>query len=160
VWFTEVCLWKQRPEPWWEHHPGLMALYPLCDHNQKTAQAVARAAEAIRHREMDVLRRAELLATLGIFTRLVDRELDVLSIIGREAMHESTLVQEFVLEGEQIRGRKAVLQVLALRFGEEETKEFKEALERITDLGRLEELLKQAIQARRLSQFRKAIATS
>jgi hypothetical protein len=53
VWFTEVCLWKEKPEPWWEQHPGLMALYPLCDHGQETAQAVVRAAETIRHREMD-----------------------------------------------------------------------------------------------------------
>jgi hypothetical protein len=137
-----------------------MALYPLCDHDQETAQAVARAAEAIRHREMDGLRRAELLTTLGVFTRLVDRELDVLSILGREAMHESTFIQEFVLEGEQIRARKWLLQVLGLRFGEDKAKEFKEALERITDLGRLDELHKLAIQARRLSQFRKAITPS
>jgi hypothetical protein len=73
-------------------------------------------------------------------------------------MHESTFIQEFVLEGEQIGARKAVLQALALRFGEEETGEFREALERITDLDRLKELHKLAIQARRLSKFRKAIA--
>jgi hypothetical protein len=40
---------------------------------------------------MDSLRRAELLTTLGIFGRLVDRELDILSIIRREEMHESSL---------------------------------------------------------------------
>ena len=51
---------------------------------------------------MDSLRRAELLTTLGIFGRLVDRELDVLSIIRREEMHESSFAQEFVLEGRQI----------------------------------------------------------
>ena len=37
VCFTEVCLWKQKPEPWWEHHPGLLALYPLCDHDRPSA---------------------------------------------------------------------------------------------------------------------------
>jgi hypothetical protein len=75
-------------------------------------------------------------------------------------MHESSLALEFVLEGEQKGARKSVLQVLTLRFelGEDEAKELKEALERITDLDRLRELHKLAILARRLSQFRKALA--
>jgi hypothetical protein len=32
LWFKEVCLWKLKPEAWWEDVPGLMALYPLCRH--------------------------------------------------------------------------------------------------------------------------------
>jgi hypothetical protein len=160
VWFTEVCLRKQKPEAWWEYHPGLMALSPLCDHGQSTAQAVTHAAEAIRRRELDRLRRAELLTTLGIFGRLMDKELDVLSIIRREEMHESTLAQEFVQEGEQIRARKDILQVVAVRFGEEKTKDLAEALEHVTDLDRLAELHKQAVKTRRLSQFRKAITNA
>jgi hypothetical protein len=83
-----------------------------------------------------------------------------LSIIRREEMHESSLAQEFVLEGDQIRARKAVLQLLKLRFGEEQSKEFTQTLEQITDLGRLEELLSQAYHARRLSQIRKAISAT
>lgn len=160
IWFTEICLWKQQPEPWWNYHPGLMALYPLCDHKQTTATAVTNAADAIRRREMDSLRRAELLTTLGIFGRLVDKELDVLSIIRREEMHESSLAQEFVLEGEQIRARKDVRKVLLLRFGEEAAGEFTEALEHIADLDLLDNLHELAIRARRLSQFRKAISPS
>jgi hypothetical protein len=160
VWFKEICLWKQKPQPWWQYHPGLMALYPLCDHAQTSADAVAVAAEAIRHREMDSLRRAELLATLGIMGKLVDRGLDVLSIIRREEMVDASLFPEFVLEGEQIRARKAVLQVLAVRFGEKKAKEFAESLERITDLARLEELLKLATVAPRLREFRKVISPS
>jgi hypothetical protein len=67
---------------------------------------------------------------------------------------------EFVLEGEQKQARKSVLRVLALRFGlgEDEAKELKGALEHITDLDRLRELHALSIQARRLSQFRKALA--
>jgi hypothetical protein len=158
VWFTELCLWKQQPEPWWQYHPGLMALYPLCDHKQTTARALAHAADAIRNREMDSLRRAELLTTLGIFGRLVDKELDVLSIIRREEMHESSLAQEFVLEGTQIGIRQSVLEALTVRFGEERATEFTEALGRITNLDRLKDLLKLAIQARRISQFRRALS--
>jgi hypothetical protein len=90
----------------------------------------------------------------------VDRELDVLSIIRREEMHESTFAQELVLEGEQARARKFVLRALEVRFGEEQASEFAEALGRITDLTRLDELHTLAIRARRLSQFRKALALS
>jgi hypothetical protein len=72
-------------------------------------------------------------------------------------MHESSLAQDFVLEGKQEGVRESVLQVLTLRFGEEEAKGFTEALERITDLERLRELLQQATRARRLSQFRRAV---
>jgi hypothetical protein len=134
-----------------------MALSPFCDHGLSTAGAVARAADAIRHRELDSLRRAELLATLGIFGKLADKGLDVLSIIRREEMHDSPIAQMFVLEGEQIRGRKSVLQVLQLRFGDEAAKEFEEAVNRHEDLERLQELLQLAVTVRRLSQFRKAL---
>jgi hypothetical protein len=150
-------LWKQKPQPWWEHHPGLMALYPLCDHGQALTQAVAIAADSIRRRAMDSLRRAELLTTLAIFGRLANKELDVLSIIRREEMHESSLAQEFVLEGEQNHARKTILRFLGQRFGEEEAKQFKEALEGITDLERLDELIDLASRARRLSRFRQAL---
>ena len=75
-------------------------------------------------------------------------------------MRESNLMPEFVLEGEQKQARKSVLQVLTLRFRlrEDEAKELKDALERITDLNRFDELLTLAFQARRLSRFQKALA--
>jgi hypothetical protein len=53
IWFKEICLWKQVPQPWWEHVPGLMALYPLCKVKEEPAAAVAHAAAAIRARELD-----------------------------------------------------------------------------------------------------------
>jgi hypothetical protein len=159
VWFREVCMWEQKPEPWWEHSPGLMALYPLCDHGQASATAVAHAAEAIRHREMDSARRTDLLTTLAIFGRLADSTLDVLSIIRREEMRDSPIIQEFIQEGEQLRARKDVLRVVELRFGAEAVKEFEEALNRIESLERLQQLLELAVRARRISQFRRAVSS-
>jgi hypothetical protein len=158
VWFREVCLWKQQPQPWWEEQPGLMALYPLCRHGQELPQAVAHAAAAIRRRELDSARRADLLTTLGIFGRLKDRSLDVLSIIGREHMRESPFYQQLVEEGEQLRARKAVLQVLTFRFGAEAAKEYEDAVNRVENMEQLEELLKIASQSRRITQFRRALA--
>jgi hypothetical protein len=94
----------------------------------------------------------------------VDRELDVLSIIRREEMHESSLAPEFVQEGEQIglqKGvRQSVIEALTVRFGEKKAEEFSEALGRITEMDRLRELHRVAITARRLSQFRRALTNT
>jgi hypothetical protein len=72
-------------------------------------------------------------------------------------MDASSLFPEFVLEGEDSRwqGRAPGCHA-ALRGGS--GREFTEALKRITDLNQLEELLKLAISARRLSQFRKGLS--
>jgi hypothetical protein len=152
VWFREVCLWRERPEEWWEHHPGLMALYPLCDHRQPLADAVAHAAESIRYRHLDSASRGNLLTTLGIFGRLVDAALDAESIIGREFMRDSPLVQGFMHEAQQIERRQAIRDLLVARYGEERTRPLDDALNRITDLARLQELFRQVAQARRLTQ--------
>jgi predicted transposase YdaD len=109
----------------------------------------------IKRREMDALRRADLLTTLGIFGRLKDRTLDVLSIIGREQMRESPFYQQLVEEGEQVRARKDVLQALQLRFGDDAVAEFEALVNRLDNLDQLSGLHKLAIQSRRLSQFRK-----
>src|SRR5205823_3694666 len=99
VWFKEICLWREKPETWWQQYPGLMALYPLCDHGQPLPQAITEAATAIRRRQLDSVQRADLLTTLGIFGRLKDRTLDVLSLIGREQMRDSPFYQQLVEEG-------------------------------------------------------------
>ena len=72
-------------------------------------------------------------------------------------MRDSPLVQEFILEGEQIRARKDVLQALNIRFGEDTASEFTEQLARIEQLDQLDALHRLAIKARRISQFRTAI---
>jgi hypothetical protein len=157
IWFREICLWKQQPEPWWEHQPGLMALFPLCQHGMELPQALIHAAGAIRRRELDSARRADLLTTLGIFGKLKNRGLDALSIIGREQMRESPLYQEIMEEGRQLNAREDVLQVLTLRFGAEAAKEFEDGVNRIDNLEQLKELHKIAVQSRRISQFRRAL---
>jgi hypothetical protein len=157
VWFREICLWKQEPQPWWEHHPGLMALYPLCRHGQDLAEAVVYAATVIRRQELDSVRQADLLTSLSIFGKLRDRRIEFPSIIGREQMLESPFYQEIVEEGQQIQSREDVLEILKIRFGAKAAKEFKEAVNRLENLEQLTELLKIAIKCRTLSQFRRAL---
>lgn len=156
IWFREICLWQETPQKWWERYPGLIALYPLCNHQLELPAAIAHAAKAIRRGELDASKRADLLTTLGIFGMLKNRTLDVLSIIGREQMRESPLYDIIAKEGEQNRARKDILQVLQLRFGAEAMKEFEPAVNRIDHLEQLDELHRLAVQSRRISQFRRA----
>ncbi len=157
VWFQEVCLWKEKPEPWWEKYPGLMALYPLCDHGQEAAAAVAHAAEAISHQALDSVRRADLLTALAIFGQLKNRQLDVFSIIGREQMRESAFFQQVAAEAKVEQAREYVLRVLRARFGEEAATEFQNAINQMQHIEQLDSLIQLAAQTRRISQFRKSM---
>jgi hypothetical protein len=157
VWFHEIRLWEQVPQAWWMHFPGLMALYPLCRHEQEPVEAIAHAAAAIRAQELDSARRADLLTVLSIFGKLKHQALDVFSIIGREQMRESAFYQELAVLVGQEQARKDILQVLQLRFGEEAAQEFAQALNGIEGLERLDALLKLAVTTRRVSQFRRAL---
>jgi hypothetical protein len=162
VWFREVCLWQQQPQPWWEEAPGLLALYPLCRHERPRRAALEYAAHTIARRVADSVLRADLLTTLCIFGRLAYPDLPVLDVIGREQMKESKFYQEILEEGRTaglLEGsRAAVQQALELRFGAEAAAQVTEALSGIGDPQRLTELLRLAIQCRRLSEFRRALA--
>jgi hypothetical protein len=118
---------------------------------------VVHAAEAIRGRELDGVRRADLLTALGVFGRLRNRELDVFSIIGREQMRESSFFQQVAEEAKVEQARESVLEVLRLRFGEEAAAEFQEAVNRLEHLEQLTALHRLAVQSRRLSQFRRGM---
>jgi hypothetical protein len=157
IWFREICLWREEPQPWWEHFPGLMALYPLCNHQQEPAAAIAHAATSIRRRELDSYKRADLLTSLSFFGKLKNRDLDVLSIIGREQMRDSPLYHEIAEEGQQIARREDILEAIKVRFGAEAVREFEEAVNRIANLEQLQELHRLAIRSRRVSQFRRAL---
>ena len=160
IWFREICLWEQEPQPWWEDWPGLMALYPLCRHGRPRATAVVHAAQKITERATDTIARADLLTTLCIFGKLAYRELDVLQLIGREQMRESKFFQEILeegrVEGVLERARADVHEIIALRFGEAAAARFQATLRRIADPERLSHLLRLAIQCDDLAELRRA----
>src|SRR5262249_15152695 len=65
LWLREVCLWRTKPEPWWEEQPGLMALYPLCQHDKQPREAIRYAAAAIERKVPLPGARDEALALLA-----------------------------------------------------------------------------------------------
>lgn len=159
VWFREVCLWDLEPQPWWDESPGLMALYPLCDHQRPRRDAVAYPAQKINERVADAVVRADLLAVLGIFGKLVYPSLDVFHLIGREQMKESKFYQEIQEEARAEQAQADVRKLISLHFGAEAAEEFKERLREITDPEHLSQLLELAYQSRRLADFRRAFAS-
>ena len=84
VWFREICLWEQEPQPWWDQVPGLMALSPLCRQQRPPQDVLAHAAQTIAAQTPDAIQRADLLTTLAIFGKLAHPRIDVAGLIGRE----------------------------------------------------------------------------
>jgi hypothetical protein len=155
VWFREICMWEQEPQSWWEDHPGLMALYPLCEHRSPPHEVLTHAADAIVAHAADSVMRADLLATLAIFGKLDYPAVDVLRLIGREQMKESKFFEEVMAEGEVVGRRAALLEFLDHRFGAGSSVEFEAALRAINDLQQLQELFRAAITCRRITEFRR-----
>ena len=74
-------------------------------------------------------------------------------------MRDSPVIQQFIAEAEEFERRNAVRELLTIRFGTEEAKKFDESLNKIENLQQLRDLFTAAAHARRISQFRKAMAS-
>jgi hypothetical protein len=158
VWFSEICLWKLVPQPWWETSPGLMALSPLFCQDESEEAVVTHAARAIKMHSADRMREADLLTVLAIFSKLTNPKFDALHVIGREAMKESKFYQEIMEEGEVNARRADVLTVLNARFGKPNAVALKQELEYVQDSTVLSELLDRAVKCRSLEGFRRSLA--
>jgi hypothetical protein len=154
IWFREICLWQQEPQPWWDQVPRLMALAPLCRQQRPPHEVLTHAAGAIAAQSPDAIQRADLLTTLAIFGRMAYPQVDVAGLIGREQMKESDIIVEFQEEARVETRRRDVLEVLDARFGAAAAKEFAPLVNAITNSGRLDQLLRLAAQAAGVKQFR------
>jgi hypothetical protein len=144
LWFKEVCLWRLTPEPWWEDEPGLMALYPLCQHRRQPREAIGHAAQTIEGKMAGEVERADTLYLLSIFGGLAYPRLDVAAIIGREKMNESRFGRELREEGERRGLRNAILEVLRERFGPAASTEFAGPLDEVSRRAHLVPLVRLA----------------
>jgi hypothetical protein len=154
VWFREICLWQQKPEPWWDEVPGLMALSPLCRQERPARDVLTHAAEAIAARTPDAIERADVLTTLAIFGKLAHPGLEVMDLIGREQMKESPIYDEIKEEGRVENARQYILQNLKDRFGPSAVTEFSGRVNAITDTKQLDRLRRLSVRCERLEQFR------
>ncbi len=155
----EICLWQVKPQPWWDKVPGLMALYPLCQHGRTAKQAVAHAAGAITATTADTIIRADLLTTLAIFGKLAYKRMDVMGLIGREHMKESALYAEIGDEARIENSQAFVLAVLEERFGVQAAGSFRDAVQRITKQDKLRRLHRLAVRCADIEAFQRGLRT-
>ena len=157
LWFQEICLWELEPEKWWEDEPGLMALYPLCHHDMEPEKSIEHAAHRIEVKESDGVKRADLLTTLGIFSRLAYPNIEPYKLIGREKMRESSFYQEILEEGAAtgaVNARRVdILDLIEARFGKKEAAAFKKPLRAIEDPNKLRAIHRLAFQETDLAEL-------
>jgi hypothetical protein len=157
LWFTEVLLWEKKPQAWWEDVPGLIALFPLCDHQRQPREAVSHAAGIIERTVSEPVERADWLYLLSIFGKMAYSRLDVEGIIGREKMQDSRMWREASAEGELKRQRLNIQRVLRARFRTEAPMTLTQRLEQLDNLEILEPLLDVAATCASLEEFAKAL---
>jgi hypothetical protein len=155
----EVPLWELKPEPWWDEEPGLMALYPLCHHGEEAEVVIRHAAAAIESAVAEQSARQDFLSFLGFYGLLGYPAVNVLEIIGRENMRDSTFYQEVFHDGALEERRASILEVLQARFGEKAANPFAALLGRIDNLDFLRSLNRSAIQCVSLEEFQVALAS-
>jgi hypothetical protein len=153
VWFREVPLWKLMPEQWWEQVPGLMALYPLCQHQRSPREAIRHSAEVIEHLSLPAGEESRWLNLLGIVGGLLLPGTEVAQILGREQVKESSYYRGIVGEGE----RNIILRVLRVRFGPQLPDDLVEQLNKIQEPDQLEPLGDLAAGCASLDEFRAAL---
>jgi hypothetical protein len=131
-----------------------MALYPLCRHGRRPRAAITYAAGVIQEGVPDTIVRADLLATLYIFGKLVYPGLDLLRLIGREQMKVSRAFREIMDEGRKEAQREHILTVLSSRFGPESSAEFAAPLNVLDDVEVLSRLFELSLNCSELEEFR------
>ena len=159
LWFHEVCLWTTKPESWWEAEPGLMALYPLCQHGEQPRRAVEHASDAIGRTAGTDLERAEGLALLSIFGELAYPRLDIERIIGSDRMRESRFARRMRAEGEAAASRAGAVNLLRARFGNPAVAQLEAAVNTLDDAALLGRLLVLAGTCANPDEFRAGLPT-
>jgi hypothetical protein len=168
AWFREICLWKVKPETWWEQSPALMTLFPLSCHGLRPAEAVRHAASVIELQVEDPAAKADGLFFLSIFGELAYPRLDVSAIVGREKMKTSRFVREMREEEREV-GRQEgllaarhqdVLEALEARFSSEARTSLEAAITRIADAEHLRRLVRAAATCKSLDEFRAALTSN
>ena len=103
---------------------------------------------------MDEILKANYLADLAILSGLVYRLETIMAIIAEETMYESSVVQYFTEKGIEQGGREFLLEVLALRFDADAAQQLAGQIGAISDVQRLKQLHRAAIQVPSLEAFR------
>ena len=167
LWYHEVCLWTVEPEAWWENEPGLMALYPLCNHGKLPGDAVTHAAATIEANAENSPEQGTFLALLGIFGKLNYPNLDVAQLIGVEKMKDSKFYQEIIehgkiegrIEGELESKREDILEALDARFGAIAVAELSPTVAGLEEIERAKHIFRLVLRSSTIDEVRSTLGS-
>ncbi len=157
---------------------GLVPFTPLMGHpTDKDADQWLRQCVQVAD-SIDVPNKAAYLASLSIIGNLVYDSQTITDIILEETMQHPSIVEylapqahesgkaegleqgkaEGLEQGKTEGTRKHILEILEIQYGDDIAQDFKESIESIDDLQRLEELFRAALQAENDDEFKKVIS--
>ncbi len=143
--YNVLRVWEQPPGTFLEGGVGLLPLAPLAAVTEaELPQVVTRLQERIRQTERTVA--AELWTATGVLMGLrwepavLNRLLEGVMSLENESWVYQAIVQEGVARGIRLEARKNLLLLGAKKFGPPESS-VREAVEAITDVERLEQLI-------------------
>ena len=140
---------------------GLLPFAPLMKppRGMVAAQWLRQCIQTADTLPLDSTDKSNFFTDIAILSGLIHDSQTIINIISEETMYESSIVQHFTERGQRQQGIESVLDILGMRFDPSAAETLKPTIETIEDLQHLRQLLRSAVQAPNLDEF-KQILTS
>ena len=140
---------------------GLLPFAPLMKPPQgmAAAQWLRQCIQTADTLPLDSTDKSNFFTDIAILSGLIHDSQTIINIISEETMHESSIVQHFTERGQRQQGIESVLDVLGMRFDPSAAEILKPTIETIEDLQHLRQLLRSAVQAPNLDEFKQTLTS-
>ena len=140
---------------------GLLPFAPLMKPPQgmAAAQWLRQCIQTADTLPLDSTDKSNFFTDIAILSGLIHDSQTIINIISEETMHESSIVQHFTERGQRQQGIESVLDVLGMRFDPSAAETLKPTIETIEDLQHLRQLLRSAVQAPNLDEFKQTLTS-
>ena len=140
---------------------GLLPFVPLMKPPQGMVaeQWLRRCVQTADTLPLDSTNKSNFFTDIAILSGLIHDSQTVTNIISEETMYESSIVQYFTERGQRQQGIESILDILGMRFDSSEAETLKPTIETIEDLQHLKQLLRSAVQAPNLDEFKQTLTS-
>ena len=144
---------------------GLLPFAPLMKPPQGmvAAQWLRRCVQTADILPLDSTNKSKFFTNIAILSGLIHDSQTITTIISEETMYESSIVQHFtergIQQGQRQQGIESVLDILGMRFDPSAAETLKPTIETIEDLQHLKQLLRSAVQAPNLDEFKQTLTS-
>ena len=140
---------------------GLLPFVPLMKPPQgmAAAQWLRQCVQTADTLPLDSTNKSNFFTDIAILSGLIHDSQTVTNIISEETMYESSIVQYFTERGQRQQGIESILDILGMRFDSSEAETLKPTIETIEDLQHLKQLLRSAVQAPNLDEFKQTLTS-